>query len=41
MNSVVDFSCPPKLVHPSHRASGTSCGGGDKVRQWLETRKRV
>src|SRR6187455_1752773 len=32
-NRVFDFSSPPKLVRPSHSASGTSCGGGLNVRQ--------
>ena len=32
INSVFDFSSPPKLVRPSHSANGTSCGGGEKVR---------
>src|SRR6187402_787262 len=41
MNSVFDFSSPPKLVRPSHTASGTSCGGGENARQYELTRKRL
>src|SRR6188768_3624422 len=35
------FSSPPKLVRPSHSASGTSCGGGENVRQYEVIRNRL